>query len=310
MSQTANLRGERMGIIFDIKRYSLHDGPGIRTTVFLKGCPLNCPWCQNPESRDYSAQVLFREAECIVCGTCTDECPTGAISSVNANRKPDTDKCIRCGTCTESCPTGAREMVGRVVSVQEVVRQVAKDQLFYDESGGGVTFSGGEPLAQPDFLAGLLEACGAHGFHRAVDTTGFASPDTLLRVARETDLFLYDLKLMDPELHLRFTGVSNQIILSNLELLARLGIKVNVRYPVIPNVNDDLENVRQTANFIRSLDGTPEVSLLPFHRAAKDKHKRFDLDYRLDETLESSEEQLDRICEIMEENGLTVKIGG
>ncbi len=300
----------KAGLIFDIKRYSVHDGPGIRTTIFFKGCPLDCPWCQNPESRDYSPQLLFRKEKCIVCGSCLDTCPTGAISSENGDLSPDSEKCICCGTCTEACPTGAREMVGRIMSVGEVVREVEKDTLFYDESGGGVTFSGGEPLAQPDFLVGLLKACGERGFHRAVDTTGLTDPGTLIQVAKETDLFLYDLKLMDPELHRQFTGVTNERIISNLRLLTRMAMKVVIRYPVIPSVNDDLENARLTAEFVGSLEGVPDVNILPFHKAARDKHKRFGLDYRLDEATEASEQQIARISAVMEENGLTVKIGG
>ncbi len=201
-------------------------------------------------------------------------------------------------------------MVGRVMSVGEVVEELEKDTLFYDESGGGITISGGEPLAQPDFLLGLLKACGESGFHRAVDTTGLTDPSTLIQVAKETDLFLYDLKLMDPELHRQFTGFSNEGILSNLQLLAKMGIKIVIRYPVVPSVNDDLENARLTAEFVCSLDGVPDVNILPFHKAARDKHKRFGLDYTLDESTEASDEQIARIRAVMEKSGLKVKIGG
>jgi pyruvate formate lyase activating enzyme len=201
-------------------------------------------------------------------------------------------------------------MVGRVMSVGEVVEELEKDTLFYDESGGGITISGGEPLAQPDFLLGLLKACGESGFHRAVDTTGLTDPSTLIQVAKETDLFLYDLKLMDPELHRQFTGFSNERILSNLQLLTKMGIKIVIRYPVIPSVNDDLENARLTAEFVCSLDGVPDVNILPFHKAARDKHKRFGLDYTLDESTEASDEQIARIRAVMEKSGLKVRIGG
>jgi pyruvate formate lyase activating enzyme len=310
MSATQQTENGKAGLIFDVKRYSVHDGPGIRTTIFLKGCPLDCPWCQNPESRDDSPNLLFREEKCIVCGSCLDECPTGAISPDKGDLIPDSEKCIRCATCTEICPTGAREMVGRIMSVEEVVAEVEKDLLFYDESGGGVTFSGGEPLAQPAFLIGLLKACGQREIHRTVDTTGLTDPDTLIQVAENTDLFLYDLKLMNPERHLQFTGVRNERIISNLEILTLLGVEIIIRYPVIPSVNDDLENARLTAEFVSSLKGVPDVNILPFHKAARDKHERFGLDYRIDEAAEASDEQLSRICAVMEEKGLKVKIGG
>lgn len=198
------------GIIFDIKRYAIHDGPGIRTTVFLKGCPFTCAWCHNPESKDAAAQILYTRKRCIGCVKCVEACPQDALTLTIDGIHTDFKLCQGCGICADACPAEARELAGRRESVTGLMAVIEKDVLFFDESGGGVTFSGGEPLVQADFLMALLDACGDRGIHRAVDTTGHVDTALLMEVAERTDLFLFDLKLMDPEKHRHHTGVSNQ----------------------------------------------------------------------------------------------------
>ncbi len=251
------------GTVFNIQRFSTHDGPGIRTTVFLKGCPLACPWCHNPESRAPELEIAFNEGRCIHCGACVRSCKAGAVE----NRL----LCVLCGECVDACPTGAREIVGRVYTVDELLAEVERDRDFYQDSGGGVTFSGGEPLMQPTFLASALAACKARELHTTVDTTGFAPNATLRDVARHTDLFLYDLKLMDTERHRAYTGASNELILDNLRTLAELGSEVVIRIPLIPGITDTEENLTAIGDFVHSL-GLGRVSLV--HPPARRRHAR------------------------------------
>ncbi|HOO63828.1 MAG TPA: glycyl-radical enzyme activating protein [Synergistaceae bacterium] len=300
----------KSGLVFDIKRYSVHDGPGIRTTVFLKGCPLACWWCHNPESMDPGPRVLYSPKRCIGCGACVEACPRGAIRYSARGVMVDQDACIHCGACVKACPTEALEMTGIPMSVEDVMAEVLKDRAFYDESRGGVTFSGGEPLMQHEFLFEVLRACGARGIHRAVDTTGFASSEVLLHIAEETDLFLYDLKHMNPEEHKKYTGVDNALILTNLQKLASRNAEVNIRIPFIPGINDSRENLLETARFLSSLPKAYTVSLLPYHAAAMEKYHKLGRDYLLKDVLPPSEHQLRQAARIVEGCGLTVKIRG
>jgi pyruvate formate lyase activating enzyme len=298
------------GIIFDIKKYAIHDGPGIRTTIFFKGCPLDCWWCHNPEGLAMSAQGIYRKDRCIGCGECINVCPEGAIALSSSGVITDQSKCVHCGICAETCPAEARELIGKVVTVDHVVGEIKKDILFYDESGGGVTFSGGEPLMQPDFLLGLLDACGELDIHRTVDTTGYADAQLLLRVAERTELFLYDLKHMDSEKHKKYTGVPNEQILSNLELLAKHGAKINIRIPIIPGINTDDENIDRTGSFVSSLPGVHDISILLYHSAADGKYRKLGMEYRLGKVLPPSEDEMEAISKRLENFGSHAKIGG
>jgi pyruvate formate lyase activating enzyme len=298
------------GVIFDIKKYAIHDGPGIRTTVFFKGCPLACRWCHNPEGITIATERIYRQERCIGCGECIQICPQKVITQTQAGVISDAAKCDLCRTCAHHCPSEAVEFIGQKVTVAEVVRQIQKDVAFYDESGGGITLSGGEPLMQPEFLLELLDACGDLDLHRTVDTTGYADAKLLLDVAEKTDLFLYDLKFMDPAKHRQYTGVSNEKIMRNLKLLAQNDARIQVRIPIIPGINTDAANIDQTADFVSSLPGVEHIRILPFHNSARGKYGRLGMDCISPDIRMPAAVQLKAIAKRLIGSGLQVKIGG
>ena len=297
------------GLVLDIRKYSIHDGPGIRTTVFLKGCGLSCWWCHNPESQAPGFEAIVRDNRCIRCGACVRACEHGAITWTDAGPVTDRAQCAACGDCSAVCYTEARERVGREMAADEVLAEVLQDLPFYEESGGGMTLSGGEPLLQTDFTAALLAGAKAHGLHTALDTCGYATWDVLERVRGDVDLFLYDLKLMDDERHRRFTGVSNAPVLRNLRRLSELGHRIRLRVPVIPDVNDDEENLRAVAAFAAGLPHLEGADLLPYHHIGVDKYERLDRTYRLPDSRSPSEERLEVVARFLEGNGLAVGTG-
>jgi pyruvate formate lyase activating enzyme len=261
------------GTVFNIKRYAVHDGPGIRTTVFLKGCPLSCPWCQNPEGIRAEPELIWRRQRCIGCKDCEAVCPRGAVSFQNSSVSIDKDLCDLCGLCGASCNAEALEVVGRRISVEEVIAEVEKDRVFYHESRGGVTVSGGEPLMQAGFLEGILKACTKAGLHTAVDTSGYADRGTLLRIAEYADLFLWDIKLMDEKAHREHTGVSNGVILENLKALSGMRKPTIIRFSLIPGVNDSEFNLEEMGRFMAALDYVNRIDILPYHKGWVEKYK-------------------------------------
>ncbi|MDP3180423.1 MAG: glycyl-radical enzyme activating protein [Bacteroidota bacterium] len=298
-------------LIFDIKRYAINDGPGIRIVIFLKGCNLNCAWCHNPESISRETERMYAPAKCIQCGTCVMACPEKAITLTSDGIITDTELCNMTGRCAEVCPTKAIEISGHPISVAEIMNEIEKERVFFDQSGGGVTFSGGEPLLQSRILIEMLDECGKRGIHRAVDTAGLAITEIILEVAKRTDLFLYDLKLMDSEKHRKWVGVPNEKILDNLKLLAQTGVKIIIRIPLIGGVNDDAENMEETARFVASLSGEKkEVNLLPYHKIAQTKYQKLGRpdDFQLLEG-PTKEAQMHAIA-IFQEYGIKASIGG
>ena len=296
-------------LVFDIRRSSVHDGPGIRTTVFLKGCPLSCRWCHNPESQGRTPVLHYDANRCIRCGACVNACPHGALSLTEVGIRLDSSLCRDEFACVAACPAEARRVVGRSYSPAELMAEIDRDTLFFDESGGGVTFSGGEPLLQWEFLLEVLAMCGARGIHRTVDTSGFTSTEVLLQVAAQTDLFLYDLKTTDPVIHLETTGVALEPILHNLEALLASGARVRIRVPLVPGVSDG-DDLERMAAWLATLPAPEGIDLLPYHASARDKHQKFGVPWLMREEEPIPDEQVEEWADSVRNHGFQVTIGG
>jgi len=300
-----------MGMVFDIKRYAIHDGPGIRTTVFLKGCPLNCLWCHNPEGKAREREFMWWKEKCIGCRDCQNACNKDAISFSDDYLILDKRKCDLCTACVDACHSQALKLVGRKMTVAEVVKEIEKDIVFYDESGGGVTFSGGEPLMQQFFLSNLLKACKELRLHTAVDTCGYANSDVLLKISKYVDLFLYDLKVINDEKHKKFTGVSNKLILENLKKLSHNRHEIIVRFTLVPGINDNKEDILELGTFVSSLKNVKELSILPYHKGGVEKSKRLkkpEDSYFVSHS--PSAEILSEIEKVLKDFRLKVQVGG
>lgn len=260
------------GMVYNIQRMSIQDGPGLRTTVFLKGCPLRCLWCSNPESQSFHPQLLVFEDLCVGCGKCEGVCPHGAVTSNgNGHRNRDLSICQNCGACIPKCSPKARVLSGKVMTVEEVMHIVRKDELFYGNSGGGVTFGGGEPTSAGEFLIELLDACRREGYHTCVDTCGHCTPQDFNRVLGLTELIFFDCKHMDPEEHRKLTGQDNALILTNLREALRSKVPVHIRVPLMPGLNDSEENIAAMADMLREY-GKEEVDILPSHAFGNNKY--------------------------------------
>jgi pyruvate formate lyase activating enzyme len=311
------------GIVYDIQGFALHDGPGIRTTVFLKGCPLRCPWCHSPESQQFHPQLSWLSAKCVGigrCGKCLDACPKHGISPgkivehaatreniqhIHINRS----LCDNCGNCAAACVYKSLFVCGTEYTVEDLIQRLSKDLPFYVQSGGGVTVSGGEPLSQPHFVLPLLKGLKAYSINTALDTTGHAPFKIIESVMPYTDLFLYDLKHMDPEQHRIVTGVSNDLIMENARKIAAAGAKMQIRIPVIPNFNDSEKNIHETGAFCRKLgEAVTVIQLLPYHNLGVMKYQRLDDSKTVLEAVLPTDEKISSIKAVLESFGLPVTV--
>jgi glycyl-radical enzyme activating protein len=265
------------GMVFDIQRSSLHDGPGIRTAVFLKGCPLHCVWCHSPESHSRTKEISFRPESCAACGECVKTCKHGAHQIVGGVHVYDRSLCEQCGDCVETCAYEALKLAGSTETVESIMAVVLRDRLFYDQSGGGLTISGGEPMLQAEFTLALLKVAKAEGIHTCLDTSGVASQHALEKVLPFVDLFLFDYKATDPQAHKKFTGVSNELILANLDFLVHQGASIRLRCPFIPGVNDSPDHLEGIAALHRRYPGLDGIDLMAYHNIGNAKYERYGL---------------------------------
>jgi len=298
------------GMVSNIQRFSIHDGPGIRTAVFFKGCPLRCAWCANPETQRTQAELLYNARDCRHCYACVAACPERAVSPrEDGSVRIDRQKCTLCGACVRACNYGALYFEGRPYTVEELLEEVRKDRSFYEKSGGGVTISGGEPFFQPAFLLEFLKALGGEGIHTAVETSGFAPEEIFLSALPDIRLLFYDLKHPDSAQHRRMTGAGNERILSNLSAALEHGADVIVRIPVIPGYNDTPEATAAYREIFRSL-GVKAVHLLPFHGYGAGKYDLMDIPYAYRDTPSTAKEQLEGMRAALAADNRFVQIGG
>jgi pyruvate formate lyase activating enzyme len=298
------------GIIFDIQNYAIYDGPGIRTTIFFKGCPLKCVWCHNPESQELKPQISYFSEKCLGCGTCVAVCPNNAIQLVNGKAIRDRELCTVCGTCVAACPNNVLEIIGKEMSVNELIEIVIRDKPFYDNSGGGVTISGGEPTIQAPFLFELLEALKNEKIHTAIETCGYFKENLNPKLINLVDLFLFDIKHINSEIHLHYTGVNNERILANFKmLLSKVGNeRIIPRIPLIPNVNIDLNIINSIAEFLREINYNGPIHLMPYNKLAKTKYEKIGKGESYKEMGDLTEAMINKITETFEHQSFKVMI--
>lgn len=302
---------ELVGLVFDIQRFSVHDGPGIRTTVFLKGCPLRCVWCQNPESMLGKPEITFVASNCIDCKRCLEVCPEEAIRvPATGGRVINRTKCTFCGECIETCYAGALNIIGRYLTVAQVMAEIERDRSFYLNSGGGVTFSGGEPTAQPEFLLEICRAAQACRLHTTLDTCCYVSWKVFQPILRHVDLVLCDIKHMDSAEHRRLTGVPNGLILDNIRRIAAMGLPIYIRTPLVPGCNDSEENIAATAAFIATLPNVKRFDILPYHRLGEPKWRQLERRYDLHDVPPPNREHVFALADMARKYQVDVHVGG
>lgn len=299
------------GIVYKIEKFAPHDGPGIRTVVFLKGCPLRCEWCSSPESQKLQPEMVYLSSDCTLCGKCLLICPHKAITREEDILVTDRKKCDNCGKCTEMCLTQARRMIGYEVTVEEIIAEISKDSIFYFNSGGGVTLSGGEITAQPQFATEILKACCEVGIHTTIETCAYSKWEDLNVILEYVGRAYVDIKCISMEKHKLLTGVDNEVILKNIRNIAELEyLELIVRVPVIPGLNDADEDWRQFVEFIKSLKRIYRVELLPYHRYGVHMYQAMARDYPLKDLKSPDDDYMERVKKIVENNGFEVQIGG
>nr|WP_303182846.1 trans-4-hydroxy-L-proline dehydratase activase [Lachnoclostridium phocaeense] len=299
--------------ITNIQKFSIHDGDGIRTTVFFKGCPLKCEWCHNPETQRFEREMQVDREKCTGCGTCQAVCPAGAVHMEDGHPVLDAAACTLCGKCVNFCPAGLREIVGQEYPVRELVRELMKDQMFYEESGGGVTFSGGEVMAMDmDFVLAVARELKKQGVTLTIDTCGYVPYERFQMLLPYVDTFLYDVKVMDPELHKKYIGTDNSLILDNLVRLARDGARIYIRIPTVKEVNGNEQNMRETIAFLQEYDIHPaQVNLLPYHDTGSGKYRKLDMEYKGTDLHAPEREEMEALAALFVDAGFkNTKIGG
>jgi pyruvate formate lyase activating enzyme len=308
MSDIENVKG----VVFNIQHYSIHDGPGIRTTVFMNACPLRCLWCQNPESQTMQPQVFLLAEKCTGCGTCVPACPNHAISIIDGISVTDRKLCKGCGKCAEVCPNEARSLMGKEMTAGEVFKDINSDAIFYKRSGGGITLSGGDPVGQPEFSIAILKLCKQAGLHTAIETSGYAKWEIFKQILEHVDMVLFDFKQMDSGDHKKCTGVPNELILENAKkIVHELHIPLAARIPLIPGYNDDFDNIAATAKFIKNeLDKSIKVHILPYHKLGETKYERMETPEKIVKVEPPSEAHQEEIRKMFEAMGLEAVIGG
>lgn len=296
-------------VVCEIEKYATHDGPGIRTVVFLKGCPLKCIWCANPETQRKENDIYYNENKCIKCKRCINSCNNNAIIFKNNKVVINRNKCILCGECIKTCLMSALNFVGKERDVKEVFDEVYKDNIFYKQSGGGVTISGGEVLMNSNFVLELLNMCKENYINTAIETSGFGDFNDLKNIANLCDTVMFDIKSTDDNMHKKFTGASNKIILDNLKKLSKIHHNIIIRIPVITGLNDNEENISKTADIALEND-IKEIHLLPYHSLGKDKYRQLQRDYKLKELKNLNEIDIEHLKNIVQNKGLKCVISG
>lgn len=302
-----------MSLITNVQKFSIHDGDGIRTSVFFKGCPLKCEWCHNPETQRFEKEMQCDKEKCVGCGTCAKVCPNGAISMENGKPEMKKDACTFCGKCVNFCPIGIREIIGREYSVKELIKELMKDQMFYEESGGGVTLSGGEVMAMDiDYILAIAKELKCQDVTLTIDTCGYVPYEKFQAILPYVHTFLYDVKVMDPKLHKKYIGVDNQLILDNLIRLAADGARIYIRIPTIKEVNGNEKNMKETIAFLKEHDIHPaQINLLPYHDTGSGKYSKLDMEYKGTDLHAPEKEEMESFVRLFVESGFqNTKIGG